>query len=394
MNLLRLKKNEERRLRAGHVWIYSNEIDVKATPLRNFSAGEEVIVETHQRAPLGTAYVNPHSLITARLFSRRAGEPLDTVLITRRLRAALALRVRLYPQPYYRLVFGESDQLPGLIADRFGDILVLQINTAGMAVKTDNIIAACQAALPDVQHILLRNDTPARETEGLEKHIAAALGSPPPVALIRENNARFHLPLWEGQKTGWFYDHRLNRTRLQTYAPGRRVLDVFSYLGAWGIQAAMQDANEVVCIDASSTAARFIQENAHLNQLQNKVRVIVEDAFNALKALVQAKESFDLIILDPPAFIKKQKDRKEGLLAYQRLNEAALKLLEPEGILITCSCSMHASHEDLLQALRRAGQRTGSELQLLERGHQGADHPVHPSIPETDYLKMMIARKR
>jgi len=185
----------------------------------------------------------------------------------------------------------------------------------------------------------------------------------------------------------------LNRTRLQSYVPNKRVLDVFSYLGGWGIQAAKWDASEVICIDSSSLSSAWIKENAELNHVSEKVSTIQEDAFEALKKLAVNNQLFDVIILDPPAFIKKQKDKKEGFTAYQRINEAALKLLSPGGILISCSCSMHMEYNDLVQAIRKAALRNQFNLQIIERGHQGPDHPIHLAIPETDYLKMVIVRR-
>lgn len=393
LKTLCLKKNEDRRLRTGHLWIYSNEIDIATTPLKGFSPGEEVFVQAYDKTILGVAYVNPHSLIAGRLVTRHPDERLDLELLIRRIQTAYTLRSRLFNKPYYRLVFGESDGLPGLIVDRFADALVVQINTAGMDVKTDLIIAALRAVLSNVTSILLRNDNAARKQEGLENFIRPAYGSPPEKIRLEENNTSFYAPLWEGQKTGWFYDHRSNRARLKEYVARRRVLDVFSYLGGWGLQAANNGAKEVTCVDASPLSNTWIPENVRLNAIENKVQVITEDAFTALKNLYQQKQTFDVVILDPPAFVKKQKDIKEGLLAYQRINEAAIKLLTNEGILISCSCSMHVGYEDLLQVLRRASFRAQSELQILERGHQAADHPIHLAIPETDYLKMIIMRK-
>lgn len=385
-----LKKNEDRRLRAGHLWIYSNEI---ATPLKNFTAGEEVLVQAYDKTLLGVAYVNPHSLITGRLFSRDPHKRLDLDFLSHRITAALNLRNRLFSRPFYRLIFSESDGLPGLIVDRFDVVLVVQINTAGMETKTELIIAALRTVLPETQSILLRNDSSTRKKEGLNTLVAAGFGTPPTQVLLEENNISFYTPLWEGQKTGWFYDHRANRLRLQNYVNGQRVLDVFSYLGAWGIQAAKYGARDVICVDSSPLSSHWIKENAEINDIANKIRVITDDAFDALKKLAQVEEKFGVIILDPPAFVKKQKDKKEGLLAYQRINEAALKLLPTDGILVSCSCSMHISYEDLLQALRRASLKVRMGLQILEHGHQAVDHPVHIAIPETDYLKMIIARR-
>jgi 23S rRNA (cytosine1962-C5)-methyltransferase len=391
--LLRLKKHEERRLRAGHLWIYSNEIDTAVSPLKNFKSGEEVLIETYDKKLLGVAYVNPHSLITARLLSRNSHEHLDLAFFVKKIQSALQLRQRLYSQPFYRLIFGESDNLPGLVVDRFDTVLVAQLNTAGMDQKKEIILQALQEVMPEVTSILLRNDSQARQYENLPSEVIAGLGTPPTEVRVIENDTLFSAPLWQGQKTGWFYDHRLNRSRLKEYAKNQRVLDVFSYLGGWGIQAAQAGASQVICVDSSTLSSEWIAKNATLNHLQEKVQVITDDAFVALKNLHQAKESFSLIILDPPAFIKKQKDKKEGLIAYQRINELALRLLTEDGILISCSCSMHLEYEELMQLLQRASIKTHSDLQILERGHQAPDHPVHVAIPETDYLKMIIARK-
>jgi 23S rRNA (cytosine1962-C5)-methyltransferase len=388
-----LKKQEERRLRTGHVWIYSNEIDVKKTPIKQFTPGEEVLVEAHDKTIVGVAYVNPHSLITGRLFSRDPNARLDSDFFIQKIRQAATARERLFPKPYYRLVFGESDGLPGVVIDRFGDHYVIQINTAGIELKKDLLVSALQQAIPNVQSILLRNDSPTRHQEGLETYIATAFGTPPQKARLEENQTQFDAPLEQGQKTGWFYDHRMNRARLKDYVANQRVLDVFSYLGGWGIQAAIFGASEVTCVETSEAACGWIKENAELNNVATKIQIRHQDAFDALKELHKAKQTFDVIILDPPAFIKRQKDQKEGLLAYQRINEAALRLLTPGGILVSCSCSMHLKYDDLVQALRRASYRADCELQLLERGHQGPDHPVHLAIPETDYLKMVIVRR-
>lgn len=388
--ILRLKKNEERRLQAGHLWIYSNEVD---TALKNFTSGQEVTVEAYDKTQLGSAYVNPHSLITARLFSRVPNQRLDYDYFKEKIQNALRLRESIFKSPYYRLVFSEGDFLPGLILDRFNTIFVMQANTAGIDKKTDTIIKVLLDIFLDTESIILRNDSSSREIEGLPKEIKTVFGNAPEKIQLEENGLYFYAPLLTGQKTGWFYDHRFNRSRLKLYANNKRILDVFSYLGGWGIQAASWNAKEVVCLDSSATAGTLINENARLNQVEEKVSIIIDDAFDGLKKLNQSHEKFDLIILDPPAFVKKIRDKKEGMIAYQRINEYALKLLKTDGILISCSCSMHMSFDDLLQAIRRAALQARCHVQVLERGHQAPDHPVHIAIPETDYLKMVILRK-
>lgn len=390
---VRLKKGEDRRIRSGHPWVYSNEIDVQASPIKSFTPGQDVIIEGHDGTYIGTAYVNPHSLITARLFTRNPSEQLDQNLIKQRILNALAIRVRLFTHSSYRLVFSEADQLPGLVIDRFGRDFVMQVNTAGMERKTPELISALQACFPDLSSLLLRNDSPIRAQEGLEVYVKPALGQPPETVTLVENGVPFSAPLLKGQKTGWFYDHRLNRARLKDYVAGRTVLDVFSYAGGWGVQAAVYGARQTDCIEISEFAADFILQNAISNKVDNRVNIICDDAFDALKSMIQEKKQYEVIILDPPAFIKKAKDRKEGLLAYQRLNELALRLLTNDGILFSCSCSMHLGMDDLLGILQRCASRTKSTLQILERGHQAPDHPVHPCIPETDYLKAIVVRK-
>ncbi len=390
---LRLKKREDRRLRMGHSWIFSNEVDIAITPLKSLMPGEEAIIEAADGEALGIAYVNPHSLISGRLFSRSLDKRLNTAFFSEQLSKALILREHLFLKPFYRLVFSEADGLPGLIIDRFNEDIVVQINTAGMNLHKADIVTAIQTVLPATKSILFKNDSSIRKQEALPIEIEAALGKPPEKILVEENGVTFNAPLWQGQKTGWFYDHRLNRARLAAYVPHLSVLDVFSYVGGWGIQAAAFGAKSVDCIDASPLACEFILENAKLNNVNEKINVINADAFSALKDLLQQGRTYDVVIVDPPAFVKKVKDKKEGIIAYQRINELALRLLKPQGILFSCSCSMHIQMEDLTALLQRAAYRAKCEIQILERGHQGPDHPIHVAIPETDYLKTIIVRK-
>jgi 23S rRNA (cytosine1962-C5)-methyltransferase len=390
--VLRLKKNEERRLRAGHLWVFSNEVDVSATPLTSFEPGETVRVEDSRGAPLGTAYVNPRSLICARMVSRDPSEAFGIDLVRNRIATALELRERLFGgEPFYRLVFGEGDRLPGLVVDRFGEVLVAQITTAGVERLRDDLVGVL-AEVPGVSAVQLRNDTASRALEGLESYTAEAHGSVPDRVVIGENSTRFSVPLTGGQKTGWFYDHRLNRARLQSYARGMRVVDVFSYIGGWGIQAAVAGAREVVCVDSSAGALEEMQRSAELNGVDGVVSSLRGDAFQVLAELRQAGERFDIVVLDPPAFIKRKKDLKEGERAYLRLQQLALELLGQGGLLVSASCSYHLSRDALLGAMLRASRGGRGELQILEEGHQGPDHPVHPAIPETSYLKAFIAR--
>jgi 23S rRNA (cytosine1962-C5)-methyltransferase len=387
---LRLRKNEDRRLRAGHLWVFSNEVDVERTPLTAFEPGDAVEVQDARGAPLGMGYVNPRSLIAVRLVSRDVHARLDAALLKRRLARALSLREMIFDRPFYRLAYGESDGLPGLVVDRFGDVLVAQLTTAGMErVKGEIADALRDAFSPGC--ILFRNDSSGRALEGLPEYVETAFGTLPGVVELEENGVRFQAPV-AGQKTGWFYDHRMNRARLMAYARGRRVLDVFSYVGGWGVQAAAAGASHVTFVDASADALEHAGRNAALNGAQDRVSVRRGDAFDVLRTLAADGERFDVVVLDPPAFIKRRKDQKAGEEAYRRVNELAMDVLRQDGILVSASCSYHMPREALQDAMLRAARHRGRSLQILEQGHQGPDHPIHPAIPETAYLKAFFGR--
>ncbi|HEU4454528.1 MAG TPA: class I SAM-dependent rRNA methyltransferase [Longimicrobium sp.] len=387
---LRLRKNEDRRLRAGHLWVFSNEVDVHHTPLTAFAPGDPVELQDARGAPLGVGYVNPRSLIAARLVSRDREARVDRALLRGRLARALALREMLFDRPFYRLAFGESDGLPGLVVDRFGDILVAQITTAGMERVKGEVVDALRDLLSP-SGILFRNDSSGRALEGLESYVETAHGEVPEVVPLEENGVRFEAPM-AGQKTGWFYDHRMNRARMAAYVRGRRVLDVFSYVGGWGVQAAAAGASSVLCVDASAPALEQARRNAELNGAADRVETRRGDAFDVLRALAADGEKFDVVVLDPPAFVKRKKDQKAGEEAYQRVNTLAMEVLRQDGILVSASCSYHLPREALQDAMLRAARRQGRSLQILEQGHQGPDHPVHPAIPETAYLKAFVGR--
>ncbi|MFI8737784.1 23S rRNA (cytosine1962-C5)-methyltransferase [Pseudomonas sp. NFACC19-2] len=388
---LRLKANADRRLRAGHLWVYSNEIDVAATPLHGFAAGDQAVLEAAGGKPLGIVAVSPNNLICARLLSRDVKHVLDKSLLVHRLNVCLSLRERLFDKPCYRLVYGDSDLLPGLVVDRFFDILVVQLASATMEAHKDDVLAALiQVCKPS--GILFKNDSSARDAEGLERYVATAYGEVPEWVALEENGVKFEAPVIEGQKTGWFYDHRMNRARLAPYVKGKRVLDLFSYIGGWGVQAAAFGASEVFCVDASGFALDGVERNATLNGFAEKVTCVEGDVFAALRELKSAEERFDVVIADPPAFIKRKKDIKNGEAAYRRLNETAMRLLNKDGILVSASCSMHLEEDNLQNILLTSARHLDRNIQLLERGAQGPDHPVHPAINETRYIKSLTMR--
>jgi 23S rRNA (cytosine1962-C5)-methyltransferase len=386
--VLRLKRNEDRRLHAGHLWIFSNEVDTAQSPLAKFKAGELARVLAHNDRALGLAYVNPKSLIAARLLE--TWKIPDAAWLSARIRAALALRERLYAKPYYRLVYGESDGLPGLVIDRYGSACVVQIGTAGMELLKGPIRQALGEVLR-CEAVLFKNDGSAREMEGLPSYVEIAAGNFDRPAAVLEDGLEFQAPLSEGQKTGWFFDQAANRRAMVKYVrKGARVLDVFSYVGAWGVRAAHSGAREVTCIDSSVAALDLASANAARNGL--KVATRKGDAFDVLEELVKQGERFDLIVIDPPAFAKRKKDLPKALAAYKRLNQLALQAMADDGILVSCSCSFHVSAEDLQDAIAKAARGAAKHLQILEMGGQGPDHPVHPAIPETRYLKAYFCR--
>lgn len=388
LRALRLKRNEDRRLHAGHLWVFSNEVDTAQTPLNKFKAGELVRVLAHNDRALGLAYVNPQSLISARLLE--TWHMPDADWFTARLRTALALRTRLYAEPYYRAVYGEADALPGLVIDRYGQRCVVQIGTAGMEALKPQIREAVLKVF-DCETLIFKNDGGARELEGLSSYVEAAKGKLDETGLVLEGGLRFEAPLAEGQKTGWFFDQAANRRALTKYVrKGARVLDVFSYVGAWGVRAARDGAGEVTCVDSSAAALEFAVRNAELNSL--KVIPRKGDAFDVLEALAKERVQFDIVVIDPPAFAKRKKDLPKALAAYKRLNQLALQVLAGDGILVSCSCSYHVSAEELQDAVSKAARGAQKHLQLLEAGGQAPDHPVHPAIPETRYLKSFFCR--
>jgi len=385
---LRLKRNEDRRLHAGHLWVFSNEVDTQQTPLLKFKAGELVRVLAHNDRALGLAYVNPKSLISARLLG--TWRLPDAAWFADRIRMALGLRERLYAEPYYRAVYAEADGLPGLVIDRYGAQCVVQIATAGMELLKPQIQEAVLQVLK-CDTLLFKNDGAAREPEGLPLYVEIAKGKLDQLGLVVEGDLRFSVPLAEGQKTGWFFDQAANRRALTKYVrKGARVLDVFSYLGAWGARAARDGAAEVTCIDSSAAALELAAKNAERNSLKLTMRK--GDAFDVLEALSKEGAQFDIVIVDPPAFAKRKKDLPKALAAYKRLNQLAMQLLAGEGILVSCSCSYHVSAAELQDAIAKAARGADKHLQLLEMGGQAPDHPVHPAIPETRYLKAYFCR--
>lgn len=384
---LRLNAREDRRLRAGHLWIYSNEVDVQATPLKSLDPGALVRVVSDRGRFLGYAGVNPHALIAARILSRDPEHPPGKGLFVHRLNVALALRERLYPGGFYRLAFGESDLLPGLVADRYGPYVVLQAGTAAMEAMKGEVVDAVSSIL-EPKGMLWRNDSGAREMEDLPRYVEVAAGHVPEAVGVVENGVEYTAPVQSGQKTGWFYDQRDNRHRFARYRPAS-VLDVFCYTGAWGLSVAAGGARAAF-VDASAQALEGVRTDGA--RLGVEAEVFQGNAFDVLRGLRDENRQFDAVVVDPPAFIKRKKDHRQGVAAYQRINQLAMLLLARDGLLVSCSCSHHLATDELVAAIQRAARHVDRFVQVLEIGGQSADHPVHPAIPETRYLKAVFCR--
>ncbi len=386
-----LRKGADRRLRAGHCWIYSNEVDTKQSPLKTLHAGQLVNVRAACGDLLCSAYAEPDSLICAHRLSASADVTVDASFFRHRLQVALALREAQYPDRCYRLIYGDSDDLSGLVIDRFNDYLVVQANTAG-AEKFVPALTDALIALLEPRGILLRNDSRSRRQQGLEDGISCVYGEVPEAVELRENGVRFLAPVRGGQKTGWFYDHRDNRALLRPWVVGRRVLDVYSYIGGWGVQAAAFGASEVTLLDSSAFALEQAMANAELNGVADKVSSCQGQATDEMSRMHGSGELFDVVILDPPAFIPRKRDLGKGRKAYRRINELGMKLLKPGGLLVSGSCFMHLPEADLIEAAQGAAQRCQRRARVIATGRQGGDHPLHPAIPETRYLKAIYSR--
>ena len=389
MRELKLQAKADRRVRLGHSWIFSNEVAIEQTPLAAFAPGELARVVDAARNPVGIAYVNPNALICARILTRDVRATIDAGWFRSRIERALALRNELYAAPFYRLLYGESDGVPGFVVDRYGDVCVAQLNTAGaLALREMFVTALTEAIAP--KGLLLRNAGSTRALEGIEA-LDQSLGEVPDRIVVSEGDMQIAAPLRAGQKTGYFYDQRDNRARLRRYVrAGDRVLDVFSYVGAWAVSALKAGAASVTCIDQSELALQYADDNARA--AGGEIDGLVGDALEIMRGLHAERRRFEVVILDPPALVKRRKDAAAGERQYERLHEAALRLLRDDGFLLTSSCSYHLAPERLQRVAYDAARTVGRRMQVLERHGQAPDHPVHPAMPETEYLKALYLR--
>ncbi len=352
-----LKPKEGRRLRAGAPWAFSNEV-VMSNALKALAPGALVNVMGDDGRSFGTGYFNAKSLIAVRLLDAAADAFIDAEFLTAQLRRALALREALYREPFYRLVHAEGDGLPGLTIDRFGDVVTVQITTAGMEAVLDSVLAALDAVIAP-RAVILKNDAPARTLEGLDLYVRAAKGEASRVT-VQENGVRYFADPSGGQKTGWYYDQRDNRAFTASLAQGKTVLDAYTYSGGFAIAAAKTGARDVTGLDSSAPALALAEESAAANRVA--CRFLKADVLEELERLAAAGETFDIVVADPPPFVKSRKDLEPGAKAYRKLARLAARVTAPGGFILLASCSHNMPAErfesecalGLLRAERRA----------------------------------------
>ena len=383
--VVKLRGGAHKRLQTGYPWVFSNEIDM--TPeAKSLPPGGLVRLQRADSAIMGVGYFNPHSLIAFRLLDRDGTAVIDAGWLKKRLARALALRENLYEKPFYRLCHAEADDLPGLVIDRFGDVLSMQTNSAGMTHLIPDLVTALQELLSPAA-IILRNDSPIRHLEELEDDVRLIAGQAPDAVTLVENDCTFQVNLLDGQKTGWFYDHRDNRAFMARLARDKKVLDLYCYAGAFSIPAARAGAKQVTAIDRSDAALTLARQSATLNHVADQC---VFDRAEVFDWLEKNQKKFDVVIADPPAFIKSRKDAGAGLKGYQKLTRLAAKAVSPGGFLLVASCSHHAEPERFYQAVLKGVADAGRQARILRQAGAGPDHPTHPQLPESAYLKAIV----
>ncbi len=380
-----LKKGSHHRFKNGSPWIYSNEIllNAEAKALIPGSLVTLCISEESGGKELGVGYFNPHSLISFRLLSETI-EEINLNFITKKIKNADSLRQQFFSAPYYRMIYGEADGLPGLVIDRYGDTFSLQSNTAGIELLTPLIVEALQKSF-NVRHLVLKNDTPVRMLEGLDLYSREEIGTLLEPTVIIENDIEFLCDLREGQKTGWFYDQRDNRKFVASFAKNKSVLDAYSYIGGFGINCAVNGAKEVICLDRSESALEYSRETSKNLKIDDHIHFQKNNVFDFFEQYTG--KLFDIIILDPPAFIKSRKDLQAGVKGYAKLLKMALPHVKTDGFVFFASCSHHLTLELFQDVVSQGVLSAKRNARILKTVGAGMDHPIHPHLLETQYLK-------
>jgi 23S rRNA (cytosine1962-C5)-methyltransferase len=385
---VQLLPGHDRRLRAGYPWAFSNELRIDAAA-RRLPAGRLVRLDDAAGRPLGCATFNVHSLIAARLLSDDPAAVLDRQFFIERLTAAVALRRALIGEPHYRLIHAEADRLPGVIVDRYGEVLAVQTNTAGAEALLPELLAALDAVLQPGA-VVLRNDAPIRALEGLQPYVRLAKGRLDGAVELSENGAVFFADLLGGQKTGWFFDLREPRRRIAGLAAGRRLLDLYCHSGGFAVQAALAGATQVTAVDRSGPALALAAQAAARNGVAERCSFVEREVFADLAARAAERQAFDIVVADPPSFVKAKKDLKAGIKAYRKLTRLAAALVTPGGFLFVASCSHHVRSDDFAAEVARGLSAAERHGRIVAAGGAGPDHPVHPHLPESAYLKWQV----
>lgn len=381
---LRLKKGVEVAVKAGMPWVYAGEF-IDTSELALLPAGSLVSIETQRGEAVGVGYFNARSQIACRVLG--LGKPvIDAGFFTQRLRQALEMREKRIGVPFYRLIHSEGDHLPGLLLDRFGGHLVAQCGTAGMEGLMPLWLEACEQLLKP-QSITLRNDTAARKLEGLLQEVRVIKGEVPELVEVEEYGCIFYADLLRGQKTGWFYDQRDNRKMIADRAAGKTLVDVFSHSGGFGLPAAKAGA-QVTLVDSSKLALELGQKAAARNGVGVSVRQ--GDAFEVMEALKAEGARFDIVLADPPAFVKQKKDMAAGLKGYAKVARLAAGLCKPGGLLFVASCSHHAGRGAFNNAVLEGVRKAGLSPRVVAQTGAAPDHPQHPKLKQNEYLKGIL----
>lgn len=387
---VKMKQGCAKRVKSGSPWVFSNEIDMTAET-KAVPAGTIVSLFDATGAFIGVGSFNPHSLISFRKMASDPQTGIDRSFFIKKFRRCVELRDALVNSPFYRMVHSEGDGLPGLVIDRFDDIVACQLNTAGMDLLKEDIVAALDEVLRP-SCIVLRAESSARALEGLDPIYEVVSGTLPDIVPVRENGISFFADLKDGQKTGWFYDQRENRSFVGRLAPNRRCVDFYTYAGGFALHAGIGHAREVIGVDRSESALTLAQMAAEKNGLTDKCSWIRDNAFDVLENMNRDKEKFGVVICDPPAFAKVKKDIAAGLRGYRKVARLAAGLVEKNGILALGSCSHHVKPDEFFTECMRGLTEAGKTGRVILQAGAGPDHPVHPHLPETAYLKMLVCQ--
>ena len=386
--VIRLLPGHDRRLRSGHPWVFSNELAWSPT-LRTVPPGHIIRLESASGRAFGTFMFNPHSLIAARRLSPDPEVVVDSRFLAARLTAAARVRARFFTSPWHRLCHAEADGLPGLIIDRYGGVFVVSAGAAGAARLEAELLDALDDLFAPLA-VVARDEGLARTLEGLPERVTVLAGRLPERLELEEGGVVFPIDVLQGQKTGWFYDQRFNRDAVTALAAGARVLDLFCHTGAFGLRAAAGGAERVLLADRSEPALAIAAETARRNGFAERVEIVRAEAFGLLERLSSEGTRFDLVIADPPAFAKSRKDHGPAVKGYEKLARLAACAVAPGGLLFLASCSHHVSAEEFAASVARGLVRAGREGRILRAAGAGPDHPVHPQLPESAYLKSLL----